>query len=96
MILFLDYDGVLHPDHVYLVSGRPVPRADGELLMWAPILVRDSIDADRTLYVATGFSGRCLTYALWRAMPRRSTCAASARARRSVGVSAAGWALPDR
>lgn len=38
MILFLDYDGVLHPDAVYLVHGRPVLRADGELFMWAPML----------------------------------------------------------
>lgn len=39
MVLFLDYDGVLHPDAAYLVGGRPVLRAEGELFMWAPILV---------------------------------------------------------
>ena len=39
MILFLDYDGVLHPDAVYLERGRPVLRADGELFMWAGYLV---------------------------------------------------------
>ena len=39
MILFLDYDGVLHPDAVYLERGRPVLRADGELFMWASHLV---------------------------------------------------------
>ncbi|WP_439668985.1 HAD domain-containing protein [Cupriavidus necator] len=38
MILFLDYDGVLHPDAAYLVGGKPVLRAKGELFMWAPIL----------------------------------------------------------
>lgn len=38
MILFLDYDGVLHPDAAYLVDGRPQLRADGSLFMWAPIL----------------------------------------------------------
>lgn len=38
MILFLDYDGVLHPDAVYLVRGRPVLQADGELFMWASTL----------------------------------------------------------
>ncbi|WP_197388316.1 HAD domain-containing protein [Ralstonia pseudosolanacearum] len=38
MILFLDYDGVLHPDAVYLVRRQPVLRADGELFMWAPLL----------------------------------------------------------
>ena len=36
--LFLDYDGVLHPDEVYLVRGRPELRARGALFMWAPIL----------------------------------------------------------
>lgn len=39
MILFLDYDGVLHPDAVYLVGGKPVLRAEGELFMWAALLV---------------------------------------------------------
>jgi len=38
MILFLDYDGVLHPDAAYLVRGKPVLRAEGELFMWASIL----------------------------------------------------------
>ena len=38
MILFLDYDGVLHPDAAYLVHGRPELRAEGDLFMWAPIL----------------------------------------------------------
>ncbi len=39
MILFLDFDGVLPPDEAYLVHGRPVLRAEGELFMWAPLLV---------------------------------------------------------
>jgi len=39
MILFLDYDGVLHPDAVYLVQGRPVLRAEGKLFMWTPQLI---------------------------------------------------------
>lgn len=38
MILFLDYDGVLHPDAVYLLKGRPVLRSDGELFQWAGLL----------------------------------------------------------
>lgn len=37
-ILFLDYDGVLHPDEVYLTKRGPVLRTDGELFMWAPLL----------------------------------------------------------
>ena len=39
MILFLDFDGVLHPDAVYLEKGRPVLHAEGELFMWAGHLV---------------------------------------------------------
>lgn len=39
MILFLDFDGVLHPDAAYLVHGKPALKADGELFMWAPILI---------------------------------------------------------
>ena len=38
-VLFLDFDGVLHPDEVYLERGRPVLRSSGELFMWAPLLV---------------------------------------------------------
>jgi hypothetical protein len=37
-VLFLDYDGVLHPDEVYLEQGRPVLYSDGELFQWTPIL----------------------------------------------------------
>ncbi|GAB1386929.1 HAD domain-containing protein [Melaminivora sp.] len=39
VILFLDFDGVLHPDEAYMVKGRPVLRAEGALFMWAPLLV---------------------------------------------------------
>ena len=38
MILFLDFDGVLHPDAVYLEKRGPVLRAPGELFMWAGLL----------------------------------------------------------
>jgi hypothetical protein len=38
MILFLDFDGVLHPDAVYLEKQGPVLRAPGELFMWAGLL----------------------------------------------------------
>lgn len=42
MILFLDYDGVLHPDAAYYVSSRRNAhielRAEGTLFMWMPIL----------------------------------------------------------
>lgn len=43
MILFLDYDGVLHPDAAYLVKGRPELRAEGCVFMWAPILEHASL-----------------------------------------------------
>jgi len=35
MILFLDFDGVLHPDAVFLQKGGPVLKAPGSLFMWA-------------------------------------------------------------
>jgi hypothetical protein len=38
MILFLDFDGVLHPDEVYITRGGPKLRCDGELFMWATVL----------------------------------------------------------
>lgn len=38
MILFLDFDGVLHPSSVYIENGRPVLKGAAELFMWAPIL----------------------------------------------------------
>lgn len=38
MILFLDFDGVLHPDAVYLTRHGVELRAECKLFMWAPIL----------------------------------------------------------
>lgn len=39
MIIFLDFDGVLHPDAVYKPIGKPIElRAEGELMMHAQIL----------------------------------------------------------
>lgn len=38
-ILFLDFDGVLHPDAAFLEKGRPVLRTNGDLFMWAPYLI---------------------------------------------------------
>lgn len=37
--IFLDFDGVLHPDAAYLEKGRPVLRAEGELFMWSHHLI---------------------------------------------------------
>ena len=39
-ILFLDFDGVLHPDSVYLEHRRPVLHAEGTLFMWTPYLIQ--------------------------------------------------------
>jgi len=38
-ILFLDFDGVLHRDAVYLEHRRPVLRGSGTLFEWAPNLI---------------------------------------------------------
>ena len=37
-ILFLDYDGVLHPDRAVLRRGRPALAGGGHLFMWAGLL----------------------------------------------------------
>ena len=39
MTLFLDFDSVLHPDAAFLVKWRPTLKAEGELFMWAPLLI---------------------------------------------------------
>ncbi|WP_122603930.1 HAD domain-containing protein [Pseudomonas viridiflava] len=41
MILFLDFDGVLHPDDVYMTSKGPHLLSSGQLFMWAPILEKE-------------------------------------------------------
>ena len=43
-VLFLDFDGVLHPDSAYLVKGRPTLKGEGELFMWAPLLIKALAD----------------------------------------------------
>jgi hypothetical protein len=37
-VLFLDFDGVLHPDQVYITASGPQLRSAGELFMWIPVL----------------------------------------------------------
>jgi HAD domain in Swiss Army Knife RNA repair proteins len=44
VILFLDLDGVLHPDAAYLVKGRPTLKGEGKLFMWAPLLIKALAD----------------------------------------------------
>jgi hypothetical protein len=43
MLLFLDFDGVLHPDEVYLTRKGPELRASGTLFMWAEILAEELV-----------------------------------------------------
>lgn len=38
-VLFLDFDGVLHPDAVFMTRKGPKLRSDGALFMWADLLV---------------------------------------------------------
>ncbi|WP_423680238.1 MULTISPECIES: HAD domain-containing protein [unclassified Undibacterium] len=63
MILFLDFDGVLHPDAAYLERGRPVLRADGELFMWAGYLVDALACAQHVRIVLSTSWARELRYA---------------------------------
>ena len=35
MLIYLDFDGVLHPDEVYVVKGKIVLKSEGALFMWA-------------------------------------------------------------
>ncbi|MEE4138730.1 HAD domain-containing protein [Pseudomonas viridiflava] len=44
MILFLDFDGVLHPDEVFLTRNGPVIRGEGELFMWVDLLETALLD----------------------------------------------------
>ncbi|ROZ79955.1 hypothetical protein EF096_19400 [Pseudomonas neustonica] len=56
MLLFLDYDGVLHPDDVVLRSDGSVElRALGDLFMWAPILAETISDLDLQVVLSTSW-----------------------------------------
>lgn len=56
MILFLDFDGVLHPDAVYLrLNGEVELRAPGELFMWAPQLI-DALAEHRDIRIVLSTS----------------------------------------
>ncbi len=56
MILFLDFDGVLHPDAVYLrLNGEIELRAPGELFMWAPQLI-DALAEHRDIRIVLSTS----------------------------------------
>lgn len=63
MILFLDFDGVLHPDAAFLVKGRPRLKAEGELFMWAPLLVDVLADFPEVKIVLSTNWARDLSFA---------------------------------
>ena len=61
MTLFLDYDGVLHPPEVYLISGEPELRdhEPGEhLFCWLPHLVDVIADIDIDIVLSTSWKDR--------------------------------------
>lgn len=43
-VLFLDFDGVLHPDAVFITPRGPQLHAKGHLFMWAPLLAQALAD----------------------------------------------------
>lgn len=51
MLVFLDFDGVLHPDEVYLHGKQVELRSNGQLFMWAPELITaiDGLDVQIVL-----------------------------------------------
>ena len=62
MILFLDFDGVLHPDAAYLVKGRPTLKGEGELFMWAPLLIKALADFPKVQIVLSTSWARELSF----------------------------------
>lgn len=56
MLLFLDYDGVLHPDDVFLRNdGRIELRANGHLFIWASLLGEITNDLDVQIVLSTSW-----------------------------------------
>lgn len=62
MILFLDFDGVLHPDAAYLYGKTPRLNADGELFMWANLLVEALADQPNVRIVLSTSWVRLLSF----------------------------------
>jgi hypothetical protein len=56
MLLFLDFDGVLHPDAVYLRRGRAELRAEGQLFMWAHYLQAVVEETDVQIVLSTSWA----------------------------------------
>ena len=61
-ILFLDFDGVLHPDAVYLSRQGPTLKAEGTLFLWAPTLANLLYDFPTTSLVLSTSWGRHLGF----------------------------------
>ncbi|MBM5573648.1 HAD domain-containing protein [Deefgea sp. CFH1-16] len=63
MILFLDFDGVLHPDSVFLDTSRcPVLKGSGALFMWADLLSQSLQKYPDVRIVLSTSWGRWLEY----------------------------------
>lgn len=62
LILFLDFDGVLHPDAAFLINGRPTLKAEGRLFMWAPLLIKALDDFPDVRIVLSTSWARELSY----------------------------------
>jgi hypothetical protein len=60
MLLFLDFDGVLHPDAVYLRRGRAELGAEGQLFMWAHYLQAVVEEADVQIVLSTSWARHLL------------------------------------
>lgn len=69
-LLFLDYDGVLHPDSVYLTQKGVELRADGELFMWASLLSEALAEhPDVSIVLSTSWARNLGFQAARRALP---------------------------
>ena len=56
MIVFLDFDGVLHPDAVYKLANKPIElRAAGQLMMHSQILVDILKPFDASIVLSTSW-----------------------------------------
>ena len=69
-LLFLDYDGVLHPDAVYLSRRGIELRAAGSLFMWSPQLIEALADhPDLRIVLSTSWVRNLGFYRARQALP---------------------------
>lgn len=69
-LLFLDYDGVLHPDAVYRTRRGIELRAKGRLFMWAPLLIEALADhQDVRIVLSTSWARNRAFQAARKALP---------------------------